>query len=44
MAWYWWVLIIAGVVAIATIKLKVFGMIFERRRQRELERAEALEE
>lgn len=37
MAWYWWVLIIVAVVAIAALKLKVLGMILERRKKRELE-------
>ena len=40
MAWYWWALIAVAVVAIAVIKIKVFGMILERRKKRELERVE----
>lgn len=40
MEWYWWVLILIGVVIIATIKLKVFGMILESRKKRQLERIE----
>ncbi len=44
MEWYWWVLIAIGVIAIASVKLKVFGMILERRKRRELEQAEAQEE
>ena len=40
MDWYWGVLILIGVVVIATIKLKVFGMILESRKKRQLERIE----
>jgi NADH:ubiquinone oxidoreductase subunit 3 (subunit A) len=35
MEWYWWVLIALVVVSGAAIKLKVLGMILERRKQRE---------
>jgi hypothetical protein len=35
MEWYWYVLIGAGVVAIASIKLKVLGKWMEARQKRE---------
>jgi integral membrane sensor domain MASE1 len=35
MEWFWWVLIVIGVIAIATLKLKVFGWWLERRKKRE---------
>jgi hypothetical protein len=35
MEWYWWVLIVAVLVAGAALKLKVLGMLMERRKNRE---------
>jgi hypothetical protein len=35
MEWYWWVLLGVAVVAIATLKLKVFSMILENRKKRQ---------
>ena len=40
MAWYWWVLIAIGVVALGILKLKVWKHIQEKRRKRQ----EALED
>jgi hypothetical protein len=34
MEWYWWVLIVLVVIAVAALKLKVLGMIMDRRKQR----------
>lgn len=33
MEWYWWVLIVIVLVAGAALKLKVLGMIMERRKK-----------
>ena len=41
MEWYWWALIIVAAVVIGALKLKVLGMILERRKKQE---AEAIEE
>jgi hypothetical protein len=35
MEWYWWVLIVIGVVAIAFIKIKVLGMIMDAQKKRQ---------
>lgn len=34
MAWYWWVLIALGVIAIGALKLKVLGIWMRRRAER----------
>jgi hypothetical protein len=34
MEWYWWVLIVLILLAIAALKLKVLGMLMERRKNR----------
>jgi hypothetical protein len=34
MEWYWWVLVVLVVIAVAALKLKVLGMIMDRRKQR----------
>jgi hypothetical protein len=35
MEWYWWVLVVLVVIAVAALKLKVLGMIMDRRKQRD---------
>lgn len=35
LAWYWWVLIVIGVIAIGYLKLKVLGKIMQARKNRE---------
>ena len=35
MAWYWWALIVVGVVVIGWLKLKVLGNIMAKRKQAE---------
>lgn len=34
MAWYWWVLIAVGVVALGILKLKVWNSIMDKRRKK----------
>ena len=33
MAWYWWVLIVIGVIVIGWLKLKVWGNLVAKRKQ-----------
>lgn len=37
MEWYWWVLIVIGVVIIGYIKLKVWKMISAKKKEKEVE-------
>jgi len=36
MEWYWWVLIVAAVAAIGVLKLKVWNLILQKRKQKKL--------
>ena len=36
MEWYWWVLIFAAVAAIGVLKLKVWNLILQKRKQKKL--------
>lgn len=40
MLWYWWVLIGIGCVAIAIVKVKVFGKIMNNRSKKQAEEEE----
>ena len=37
MAWYWWIIIIIGVIIIGYIKLKVLSKMMAKRKQKEQE-------
>ena len=36
MEWYWWVLIVAAVAAIGVLKLKVWNLMLQKRKQKKL--------